>query len=295
MKNLSAVVDSNAAAHHGDKSQTVHDNNASRDETVWLDEPRSGGSRMLPIAAIHIARIGIVVALLAIWQFISGRWVDEFWISKPSAIWDVLWEWISTGDILIHLQATMTAMILGLLLGATGGIVIGFVLGRVEWLARLLDPLVTAIYSLPKVALAPLFILWFGVDLTSKVVLTAVVCFFLVFYNTYAGVRDVDKDLVDVVRVMGGSRSDLLLKVVFPSAATWIYTGLRLAVPYALIGAVVGEIVASDKGLGFLLARAAGTFNTAGTFAALFLLMLIGTILGFMVDWSEKITGRRTS
>ncbi|WP_241032430.1 ABC transporter permease [Rhodococcus pseudokoreensis] len=262
---------------------------------MWLDEPRSGSSRWLHLAAIQLGRIGIVVAILAIWEFISGRWVDEFWISKPSAIWEVLWGWISSGDILIHLQTTLTEMLLGLVFGAVGGITVGFVLGRVEWLAQLLDPIVTAIYSLPKVALAPLFILWFGVDLASKVVLTAVVCFFLVFYNTYAGVRDVDKDLVDVVRVMGGRRSDLLLKVVLPSAAVWIYTGLRLAVPYALIGAVVGEIVASNKGLGFLLARAAGTFNTAGTFAALFILMLIGTLLNFMVDWSERITGRRTS
>ncbi|QSE92984.1 ABC transporter permease [Rhodococcus pseudokoreensis] len=292
MKNTAEAVDVLTA--HPDQTPTAVEERP-HDETVWLDEPRSGSSRWLHLAAIQLGRIGIVVAILAIWEFISGRWVDEFWISKPSAIWEVLWGWISSGDILIHLQTTLTEMLLGLVFGAVGGITVGFVLGRVEWLAQLLDPIVTAIYSLPKVALAPLFILWFGVDLASKVVLTAVVCFFLVFYNTYAGVRDVDKDLVDVVRVMGGRRSDLLLKVVLPSAAVWIYTGLRLAVPYALIGAVVGEIVASNKGLGFLLARAAGTFNTAGTFAALFILMLIGTLLNFMVDWSERITGRRTS
>jgi NitT/TauT family transport system permease protein len=291
MKNVAEAVD--VATYHPDEPTVAA--NTPRDQTVWLDEPRSGSSRWLQVGGIQLGRIAIVVALLAVWEFISGRWVDEFWISKPSAIWEVLWGWISSGDILIHLQVTLTEMILGLVFGAVGGIAVGFVLGRVEWLAKLLDPIVTAIYSLPKVALAPLFILWFGVDLASKVVLTAVVCFFLVFYNTYAGVRDVDKDLVDVVRVMGGRRSDLLLKVVLPSAAAWIYTGLRLAVPYALIGAVVGEIVASNKGLGFLLARAAGTFNTAGTFAALFILMLIGTLLNFMVDWSERITGRRTS
>ncbi|PBC52041.1 ABC transporter permease [Rhodococcus sp. ACS1] len=292
MKNVLDAVDAGATSL---TESPMAIDKAQREETVWLDEPRSGSRRWLHLGAVQLGRLGIVVAILAIWQLISGRWVDEFWISKPSAIWDVLWGWISTGEILVHLQATMTAMALGLIFGAIGGITVGFVLGRVEWLAQLLDPIVTAIYSLPKVALAPLFILWFGVDLTSKVVLTAVVCFFLVFYNTYAGVRDVDKDLVDVVRVMGGKRSDLLLKVVLPSAATWIYTGLRLAVPYALIGAVVGEIVASNKGLGFLLARAAGTFNTAGTFAALFILMLIGTLLNFMVDWSERVTGRRTS
>lgn len=292
MNNI-AEVDADPAARARELSAPVEQTRAG--ETVWLDEPRSGRDRWIHAAGIQLGRIAIVVAMLGIWELISGRWVDEFWISKPSAIWEVLWGWISTGDILVHLEATLTEMGLGLFFGAVGGIAVGFLLGRVEWLAQLLDPIVSAIYSLPKVALAPLFILWFGVDLLSKVVLTAVVCFFLVFYNTYAGVRDVDKDLVDVVRVMGGSRSDLLLKVVLPSAATWIYTGLRLAVPYALIGAVVGEIVASNKGLGFLLARAAGTFNTAGTFAALFILMIIGTLLNLLVDLSEKRTGRRTS
>ncbi|MGE2715449.1 ABC transporter permease [Mycolicibacterium litorale] len=293
MKNIADVVDAAADPRHGDVP--VAQGTPTRRETVWLDEPPSRSKRWRDLAAVQLGRVGIVIAMLAIWEFISGRFVDEFWISKPSAIWDVLWGWISSGEILVHLEATLIEMALGLFFGAIGGVALGFLLGRVEWLAKLLDPIVTAIYSLPKVALAPLFILWFGVDLLSKVVLTAVVCFFLVFYNTYAGVRDVDKDLVDVVRVMGGRRSDLLLKVVLPSAATWIYTGLRLAVPYALIGAVVGEIVASNKGLGFLLARAAGAFDTSATFAALFILMLIGTLLNFMVDWSERITGRRTS
>jgi len=262
--------------------------------TQWHDNPPVGWHRVAKWGAIQGGRIAIIVTLLGVWEFISGRMVDEFWISKPSAIWDVLWgQWISTGEIWGHMQVTLIEMALGLLFGAIGGVAFGFVLGRVIWLSRLIDPLVTAVYSLPKVALAPLFILWFGVDLTSKVVLTAVVCFFLVFYNTYAGVRSVDADLVDVVRVMGGKRSDLLLKVVLPNSATWIYTGLRLAVPYALIGAVVGEIVASNKGLGYLLAHAAGTFNTAATFAALLILMVIGTLLNVMVDWSEKFTGRR--
>jgi NitT/TauT family transport system permease protein len=261
-------------------------------EEQWTDEGTGRFDRSTKFAKLMAGRLLILAVVLGAWEFISGRYVDEFWISKPSNIWAVLWEWISTGDILVHLQATVTAMLLGLLFGATSGIVVGFVLGRVEWLAKLVDPFITAVYALPKVALAPLFILWFGVDLLSKIVLTAVVVFFLVFYNTYAGVRSVDADLVDVVRVMGGKRSDILLKVVLPSAAKWIYTGLRLAVPYSLMGAVIGEIVAANKGIGFLLSRAAGTFDTSGTFAALFVLMVIATVLNIVVDSSEKITGR---
>jgi NitT/TauT family transport system permease protein len=272
-----------AAGGHG-----MHD----PEEERWSDDRAGRFARQISFAKVMVGRILILAGVLGSWQFISGRFVDEFWISKPSSIWAVLWDWISTGDIWVHLQATVTAMLLGLLIGASTGIVVGFVLGRVEWLAKLIDPFITAVYALPKVALAPLFILWFGVDLLSKIVLTAVVVFFLVFYNTYAGVRSVDADLVDVVRVMGGSRSDILLKVVLPSAAKWIYTGLRLAVPYSLMGAVIGEIVASNKGIGFLLSRAAGTFDTAATFAALFVLMAIATLLNIVVDSSEKITGR---
>jgi NitT/TauT family transport system permease protein len=274
---------------HAEETRHMHD---SDEEQHWSDERAGRFDRYKRLGRIMAGRLAILVVVLGSWQFVSGRWVEEFWISKPSAIWSVLWEWISTGDILVHLQATVTAMFLGLLIGATTGIVVGFVLGRVEWLAQLIDPFITAVYALPKVALAPLFILWFGVDLMSKIVLTAVVVFFLVFYNTYAGVRSVDVDLVDVVRVMGGKRSDILLKVVLPSAATWIYTGLRLAVPYSLMGAVIGEIVAANKGIGFLLSRAAGTFDTAGTFAALFVLMVIATLLSVVVDSTEKITSR---
>src|SRR5574337_468983 len=102
-----------------------------------------------------------------------------------------------------------------------------------------MDPYITAVYSLPKVALAPLFILWFGIGVTAKVAYSAVVVFFLVFFNTFAGVRDVDKDLIDVIRIMGGQRWHLLAKVVFPTALTWIFLGFKVAIPYALIGAVV--------------------------------------------------------
>src|SRR6478735_1975984 len=217
------------------------------DEEQWTDEGTGRFDRSTKYAKVMAGRLLILAVVLGVWEYVSGRYIDEFWISKPSNIWEVLWEWISTGEIWVHLQATVTAMLLGLVVGATTGIVVGFVLGRVEWLAKLLDPFITAVYALPTVALAPLFILWFGVDLLSKIVLTAVVVFFLVFYNTYAGVRSADVDLVDVVRVMGGKRSDILVKVVLPSAAKWIYTGLRLAVPYSLMGAVIGEIVASNK------------------------------------------------
>jgi NitT/TauT family transport system permease protein len=262
-----------------------------QDTEVW-DEAQIQKSQRAARIKLQCGRFAILLSALAVWHFSSGRIIDPFWVSSPSDVAQQLGTWLTEGILFFHLQATLTAMAIGLVLGASTGIMVGFVLGRIEVLARLLDPFIVAIYSLPKVALAPLFILWFGIGLLSKVVLTAVIVFFLVFYNTFSGVRSVDRDLVDVVRVMGGSRRDLLAKVVLPSSAAWIYTGLRIAIPYSLIGAVVGEIVASNRGIGYLLARASGTFNTAGTFAALFILMIVATLINSAVDWSESRTSR---
>ena len=235
------------------------------------------------------ARLAILALALSAWEIIGGDYVDTFWISQPSDIYAKLARWVSTGMLWYQVSITLQEMMIGFLIGASSGIVIGFLLGRNDFLNRLLDPFIMAIYSLPKVALAPLFILWFGIDIKPKIVLAAVVVFFLVFYNTYAGVRDVDGDLVDVVRLMGGSRLQILLLVVLPSALTWIFTGLKIAVPYALIGAVVGEIMASNRGIGFLIEGSAGQFDTAGVFAALFVLMLISVTLNELLSRSEGI------
>lgn len=261
------------------------------EEDVW-DESQLRKSRRASLLKLQLGRVVIAIGFVALWALVSGRLIDPFWVSSPSAVAEQLAGWVSEGVLVYHLQATVTAMAIGLAMGASTGIVVGFVLGRVEVLARLLDPFIIAVYSLPKIALAPLFILWFGIGLLSKVILTAVIVFFLVFYNTFSGVRAVDRELVDVVRVMGGQRRDVLMKVVLPSATSWIYTGLRIAIPYSLIGAVVGEIVASNRGIGFLLARASGTFNTAGTFAALFILMVVATVINVVLNWSESRTSR---
>jgi NitT/TauT family transport system permease protein len=244
------------------------------------------------------ARLLILAAALVAWEIIGGDYVDTFWISQPSDIYAKLAKWLVSGTLGFQLAVTLQEMLIGFTIGAVAGLVTGFVLGRNEFLSRLLDPFIAAIYSLPKVALAPLFILWFGVDIKPKIVLAAVVVFFLVFYNTYAGVRDVDSDLVDMVRLMGGNRFQILFFVVLPSSLIWIFTGLKLAVPYALIGAVVGEIMASNRGIGYLIEASAGQFDTAGVFAALFVLMIISVTLnellnraeGFLLRW--KSTGQ---
>jgi len=241
---------------------------------------------------IGLLRLAVLVVALLAWQFVAGAFDVEFFISKPTEIWAQLWDWVTTGYLLDNLGVTLQATLYGFLLGAVAGIVAGFALGLITLLGRLLDPFITAVYSLPKLALAPLFVLWFGIDLEMKVVLTAVIVFFLVFWNTYAGVRETDEELMDVLRVMGARRRDMIRKVVLPGSLTYIYVGLKLAIPYALTGAVVGELIASNKGLGFMLMSAAGAFNTAGVMAALVVLMVIATIMNTLLNVTEKYVMR---
>lgn len=252
------------------------------------DRDAQNRSRM----TVGLLRLAVLVVALLAWQFIAGAFDVEFFISKPTEIWAQLWDWVTTGYLLDNLGVTLQATLYGFLLGAAAGIAAGFALGLITLLGRLLDPFITAVYSLPKLALAPLFVLWFGIDLEMKVVLTAVIVFFLVFWNTYAGVRETDEELMDVLRVMGARRRDMIRKVVLPGSLTYIYVGLKLAIPYALTGAVVGELIASNQGIGFMLMSAAGAFNTAGVMAALVVLMVIATIMNTLLNVTEKYVMR---
>jgi NitT/TauT family transport system permease protein len=232
---------------------------------------------------IIIGRILVGLVLLGVWEVLSGPFVDPFWISEPSEILIRLATWVSTGYLFLHMGVTLWEMAVGLVLGASVGIAVGFTLGRLQSVSELLTPYIAAFFSMPRIALAPLFILWFGIGLWSKVALVFLLVFFLVFHNTFAGVRDVSPELINKVRLMGANRSQLMRKVILPSAGTWIFAGLKVAVPFSLIAAVVAEIVASNRGLGYVVEHSSGMFDTAGIFAALFVLMMIGLILNMIL------------
>jgi len=243
-------------------------------------------------ALIIVVRLVILVAVLAIWQAISGHLVDTLFISKPSDIWHQLVTWTGDGTLASNTWLTIQEIILGFLLGAGAGLIAGFVLSVARLLGDILDIYMIGLYSIPKVALAPLFIIWFGIDIKMKVLLSAATVFFLVYLNVSAGVRSVDRGLIDAVRLMGGSRRDVLLKVLLPGSMGGVITGLRVAVPYALIGAVVGELVASNRGLGYLMLDSASQFNTAGVFAALAVVTVIATILNLGVNALDRRSNR---
>jgi NitT/TauT family transport system permease protein len=237
---------------------------------------------------IIFLRILLVAFILALWEYASDRYVPAFFISSPTEIGSSFWGSVLDGDIFFHASITAIEAIGGFILGASLGFLVGLILGRQELLAKVLDPFITAFYSLPKVALAPLFILWFGIGLDMKIILAATIVFFLVFLNTYTGVRSVSRELLAILRLMGAKEHQLITKVVIPAALSWVFTGLRLSVPYALIGAIVGEIIASNRGLGFMLSDAAGQFDTAGVFSALLAIVALALLLNVIVKQLEK-------
>src|SRR5262249_8327683 len=149
----------------------------------------------------------------------------------------------------------------GFVLGSLAGIVIGFLLARWEWLYEATEPYIMALYSMPRVALAPLFVVWFGIGLASKVALAVSIVFFVMLINTYTGVINVDRTLVNSVRTMGGGEWFLTRKVLLPSTVPWILSGLRISIGFALIGAVVGEMIIAERGLGRLIAYRSGLFD----------------------------------
>jgi NitT/TauT family transport system permease protein len=217
------------------------------------------------------------IALLAFWQWSSGRLIKEIYLSKPTAVAVRLYELFASGEIYPHLWTTGQELVLGYVIGVAGGILGGYALGRSPRLAAIFEPYVMAFYGIPKIALAPLFIIWFGIGIGSKVALAAIMVFFLVFYNVYTGVRGVDRELVNLTLVMGANQRQLTRHVYFPAAAPYVLLGMRMAVPYSVIGVIVGEFTSSISGLGLFIHEASSTYDPAGVFAGIVIL------LGFVV------------
>jgi NitT/TauT family transport system permease protein len=213
------------------------------------------------------------VALLLFWQWASGRLIKELYVSKPTAIAVRLYELFSSGEIYPHLWTTGQELVFGYVIGVAGGVLGGYALGRSPRLARIFEPYLMAFYGVPKIALAPLFIIWFGIGMGSKIALASIMVFFLVFYNVFAGVRSVDRELMNLTLVMGANQRQLTYHVYLPAAAPYVMLGMRMAIPYSVIGVIVGEFTSSTQGLGLFIHEASATYDPAGVFAGIVLLL----------------------
>jgi len=232
-------------------------------------------------------RLVILILVLAAWQFCSGHF-GEHWFSSPMRTATTLWSMAERGLIVWHASYTIQAAFWGLLIGGIPGVLIPFLLRRSPALSEILDPYFVAGYGLPKLALAPLFILWFGIGLGSKIALVASIVFFILLFSTAAGVQAVNAQFVSMARIMGAKESDIARHIVWPGAVPYIFTGIKLSAPYAIGAAVVGELISSNRGLGYLIEASATDFDTAGVFAALAALTILVLVVNALVNWAEQ-------
>src|ERR1700733_3536942 len=238
--------------------------------------------------SVWLWRLGLIVGLLLIWEFSPGNLVNEFWSSRPSLIGERLLTLFASGEIWRHLDATVSEASLGLLLGALVGTPIGIALAKYRRAAEIVDPFVMGLYGLPRVALAPMFILWFGISLLAKVMMSFSMVVLVFILNVTEGIRTVDPDMVDLMRTMRAPKSYILRKVTIPSIVPWLIASFRIGIGLSLVGAVVGELIGANRGLGWYVVRAGGQLDTTGVFAGLLLLMVLAMIANQIIFMIEQ-------
>ena len=231
---------------------------------------------------------GLLTVIL--WELAAWHWpIVAKLVSQPSDIALGIVDAVRSGSIWPHLQATLTEMAIGYVIGAVTGVLLGLLFGRVKLLGDIFNPYITLFNGIPKVALAPVFVIWFGIGLMSKIAIILTMVFFVVFINTFAGLRSVNEEYVSIVRIMGASRLQVVREVFLPATVPYILVGLRAGIPFSVIGAVVGEFIAATKGLGYFINYHQGTFDTNGIFVGVTILALLVVVL----DWLLSIVERR--
>jgi NitT/TauT family transport system permease protein len=239
--------------------------------------------------AILAGQIVLGVLFLFIWQkLVDLGKLDKFFFSRPIDIGARVLEWVTSGSIWPHLLVTLEEAALAFLFGAAAGALAGFALARLPVLSALLDPYIRVLNALPRVVLAPIFLLWFGLGIWSKVALGVTVVFFIVFFNTYQGVREVSSILIQSARMLGASEWQLARHVLIPSALTWVFSSLHVSIGFAMIAVVVGEYLGAARGVGYLIAQAEGVFDTTGVFAGMTVLSVVVLLVGWGVDRFER-------
>ena len=239
-----------------------------------IDRP---GSLAIPRRMLGVfgQQILLLAILLLMWEA-AGAWlVDPFWCSRPSWIAQRLWEMAVRGTLLRHVAATVQEAGLGLALGAVTGTALGLLMARYSRASRVAEPLFMGLYSLPRVALAPLFVLWFGIGLLSKVMMSFSMVVFIFVLNVLEGIRALDRDPIDLMRSMRASPAFIARRVLLPAVAPWIVAALRIGVGLSLIGAVVGELIGSNRGLGWYIEQSAGQLDTTGVFTGIVILLAV--------------------
>ncbi|WUW00911.1 ABC transporter permease [Streptomyces sp. NBC_01471] len=244
-------------------------------------------------AVVYVSRVLLLIAVVALWEILArAKVIDPFNFSMPSKIWDQIREWAlhgtAQGSLWEQIWYTMYEALLGWVIGVITGVVLGITLGRIRFLSDVLGPYIKVLNAIPRIVLAPVFLIWFGLGPASKVASAVVLVFFPVFFNAFQGAREVDRNLVANARILGASNRRVTFQVVIPSATSWIFTSLHVSFGFALIGAIVGEYIGATKGLGLLVSASQGTFNAAGVYAAMVILAVVALITEGLLTFAER-------
>ncbi len=234
-------------------------------------------------------QLGLFAVLLGAWHWLTQLEVlPPFFFGKPLLVWQALVDWVTSGMLWPHLGVTLLETLLAFALGTGLGIVVGLTLGLSPFAAALCDPYLKAINAMPRVVLAPIFALWFGLGIWSKVLLGITLVFFIVFFNVYQGVREVNPVLLANVRMLGATRRQLLRVVYWPAALAWVFSSLHTSVGMAFVGAVVGEYLGSAQGVGYLILQAEGVLDINAVLAGIVVLTTCALTLDALVTVVER-------
>lgn len=242
-----------------------------------------------------VRQLAALAVVLALWEAAGyAGWLNPLFAPPPSKIGSALYELFADGRIWPHLEATFTAALGGLILGIIVGIALGVLAALIPFIAELLEPVMTLLNAIPRVVLAPLFVIWLGVGISSKIALSFILVSVLIFFTVFTGIRQVDRRLVERITTLGGGRWALIRHVYLPSVAAWVLGNLKVAVGFAFTGACVGEFVAATRGLGYLLSFAQSTYNAALMFAIILIIMVVVLVIFSLSGRLEKYLMRWT-
>lgn len=263
---------------------------ASSEAAIASEDRRRRRNRRL---LIWSSRVVAFVVIFGGWQLLTdAKIVDPFFWGKPSGIVHQLKDWVNNGtqygSLWLQIWTTMKEALLGFVYGVIAGIIVGVLLGQSRFMSDVLSPYIKVLNAIPRIVLGSLFTVALGIGTTSKVTLAAVLVFFGVFFNAFQGVREVDRNLLANARVLGASRLQTIRHVVLPSAMTWIIASLHIAFGFAIIGAIVGELLGAQRGLGLVITTSMNTFNPDGVFAGMFIIATIALAAEALIGALEK-------
>lgn len=251
---------------------------------------RRSGPRKLPSRPVLVLMQLVVLAMLFLlwWAAVKTGVLAEFFFGNPLLVLDQVAEWFGSGEIFTHLAATLSETVLAFIAGVVLGVAAGLWLGLSALTAALLDPFIKALNAMPRVILGPIFVVWFGLGIWSKVALGITLVFFVVFFNVFQGVREVSPVILANARMLGATRQQLLRTVYIPSATSWVFSSLHTSVGMAFVGAVVGEYLGSARGVGYLILQAESTFDVNAVFAGILVLTVFALLLDTAVSLVEQ-------